>query len=111
MEWPPPGFPSNEDFQRERVMHKLIGDMQAKTGINSTECRKALEACDNDVDRAIVWYRETGARNYANYILFLARQLRDQTGADLIECKKAVIESNSNIERAMDYLRRRAVMR
>ena len=37
---------------------KLIKDLRDRTGAGLNDCKAALEACDNDVDKACDWLRE-----------------------------------------------------
>ena len=39
---------------------KLIKDLRDRTGAGLNDCKAALEACDNDVDKACDWLREKG---------------------------------------------------
>lgn len=39
---------------------KLIPALRDRTGAGMTDCKKALEACDNDVEKACDWLRENG---------------------------------------------------
>ena len=39
---------------------KLIKDLRDRTGAGLNDCKAALEACENDVDKACDWLREKG---------------------------------------------------
>ncbi|MFV0288343.1 MAG: translation elongation factor Ts [Mycoplasmatales bacterium] len=38
----------------------LVKDLRQRTGAGMMDCKKALEASDNDIDKAIEWLRENG---------------------------------------------------
>ena len=39
---------------------KLIPILRERTGAGMMDCRKALDACNDDVEKAIDWLRENG---------------------------------------------------
>ena len=39
---------------------KLVQELRDRTGAGMMDCKKALEACDSDIEKAIDWLREKG---------------------------------------------------
>lgn len=39
---------------------QLVKDLRERTGAGMMDCKKALEACENNIDKAIDWLRENG---------------------------------------------------
>jgi len=43
-----------------QISASLVKDLRDKTGVGMMDCKKALEACAGDTDKAISWMREKG---------------------------------------------------
>ena len=43
-----------------KIPASLVKELRDKTGISIMECKKALEACEGDIDKAIEWLRKKG---------------------------------------------------
>ena len=42
------------------IIAKLVKELREKTGAGMMDCKKALEACDGDLDKSFDWLREKG---------------------------------------------------
>ena len=42
------------------ISAKLVKELREKTGAGMMDCKKALEACDGDLDKSFDWLREKG---------------------------------------------------
>ena len=47
------------------ISASLVKDLREKTGAGMMDCKKALEACEGDLDKAIDWLREKGVSKAA----------------------------------------------
>ena len=48
---------------------ELIKQLRDRTGAGLMDCKKAIVACENDVEKAIVWLREKGLSKVAKTVL------------------------------------------
>ena len=44
------------------ISAKVVMDLRGRTGCGMMDCKKALAACDGDIEKAIDYLREKGAR-------------------------------------------------
>jgi len=44
------------------ITAKLVNDLRSKTGLGMMECKKALIACDGDVEKSIEYFRKKGVK-------------------------------------------------
>lgn len=42
------------------ISAKLVKELREKTGAGMMDCKKALEACDGDIEKSFDWLREKG---------------------------------------------------
>ena len=42
------------------ISAKLVKELREKTGAGMMDCKKALEACDGDIEASFDWLREKG---------------------------------------------------
>lgn len=45
------------------ISAKLVKELREKTGAGMMDCKKALEACDGDIEASFDWLREKESQN------------------------------------------------
>lgn len=51
------------------ISAKLVKELREKTGAGMMDCKKALEACDGDIEASFDWLREKGIAKSAKKML------------------------------------------
>ncbi|MBR0230326.1 MAG: elongation factor Ts [Erysipelotrichaceae bacterium] len=75
---------------------KLVQELRDRTGAGMMDCKKALEACDSDIEKAIDWLRQKGIAKAASKGNRIAAE---GTSTVLVDGNKAVIaEINSETD-------------
>ena len=46
--------------KKTAISAKLVKELREKTGLGMMDCKKALEACDGDIEASFDWLREKG---------------------------------------------------
>lgn len=51
------------------ISAKLVKELREKTGAGMMDCKKALEACDGDIEASFDWLREKGIAKSAKKLI------------------------------------------
>ena len=75
---------------------ELIKQLRDRTGAGLMDCKKAIVACENDVEKAIVWLREKGLSKVAkkaNRVAAEGKSWIEESGDDAV-----IFEVNSETD-------------
>ena len=82
------------------ISASLVKELREKTGAGMLDCKKALEACDANIDAAIDWLREKGISKAAKKLLGI---LTSTDVVRFLNAKELFDHLNSNL--ATDVLK------
>ena len=75
---------------------KLIPILRERTGAGMMDCRKALDACNDDVEKAIDWLRENGIAKAAKKSGRIAAE--GLIGISIADKKASIVEINTETD-------------
>jgi elongation factor Ts len=91
------------------ISAKLVKELRDKTGAGMMDCKKALTACDGDLDKAVDWLREKGIAKAAKKQSRIAAEglcnvLVDGNEAVIFElnCETDFVAKNDNFKALID---------
>lgn len=82
---------------------ELVKELRIRTQASMSECIKALDASENDIEKAIVWLRENGAIKAANKLknaatdgVVLAKKINNKAILIEVNCQTDFVAKNEN---------------
>lgn len=82
---------------------ELVKELRTRTQASMSECIKALDASENDIEKAIVWLRENGAIKAANKLknaatdgVTLAKKVGNKAILIEVNCQTDFVAKNEN---------------
>ncbi|WP_303923898.1 translation elongation factor Ts [Ureaplasma parvum] len=82
---------------------ELVKELRIRTQASMSECIKALDASENDIEKAIVWLRENGAIKAANKLknaatdgVVLAKKVNNKAILIEVNCQTDFVAKNEN---------------